>query len=85
MGVTKPLDKEINHYLGHLNMQQKRVVLSVVKTFAGEEESWWENKEFVKEMDKRFAEMETGKVKLYTLEEAETKARRLLKNGKSKK
>jgi len=31
MGVAKPLDKQITHYLGHLNTQQKEVVLSVVK------------------------------------------------------
>lgn len=35
MSAAKPLDK--TYYLGHLNAQQKRVVLSVVKTFAQEE------------------------------------------------
>ena len=42
MHTTTALDMAINSYLGHLNTQQKEVVLSVVKTFAGEEDSWWE-------------------------------------------
>ena len=37
MGTAKVLNKEINHYLDHLNTHQKEVVLSVVKTFAQEE------------------------------------------------
>ena len=41
MGAAKVLDKEINHYLEHLNTHQKEVVLSVVKTFAHEESEWW--------------------------------------------
>ena len=42
MGAAKVLDKEINHYLGHLNTHQKEVVLSVIKTFASEEDEWWD-------------------------------------------
>ena len=34
MAAAKPLDKEITHYPGHLSVQQKEVVLSVVKTLA---------------------------------------------------
>jgi predicted transcriptional regulator len=45
MDAQKSLDKEINNYLGHLNVHQKEVVLSVVKTFAGEEDDWWEGVE----------------------------------------
>jgi predicted transcriptional regulator len=42
MGAAKVLDKEINHFLEQLNMHQKEVVLSVIKTFAREENDWWE-------------------------------------------
>ena len=45
MGAAKVLDKEINHYLEHLNTHQKEVVLSVVKTFAKEEKDWWDTVE----------------------------------------
>ena len=85
MGAAKLLDREITHYLGHLNEQQKKVVLSVVKSFAGEEDSWWEDKAFVAEMDRRFEEMKNDSVKTFTLEEAEAKARQSYKTGKRKK
>jgi hypothetical protein len=58
MATAKPLDKEITQYLGHLSMQQNEVVLSVVKTFAGGENAWWDDKKYIAEMDRRFAEME---------------------------
>ena len=45
MDAAKVLNKEINHYLAHLNIHQKQVVLSVVKTFAQEENDWWDNVE----------------------------------------
>ena len=73
------LEKEITHYLGRLNMQQKKVVLSVIKSIAGEEDNWWEEKAFVAEMDKRYTEMKTDPVYLFTLEQAETKARQVYK------
>jgi hypothetical protein len=85
MGAVKPLDKQITHYLGHLNTQQKEVVLSVVKTIAGEEAAWWEDDQFIAEMDRRFDEMKNGKVKTYTLDEMEAKARLSYKNRKKKK
>jgi hypothetical protein len=85
MGAAKPLEKEINHYLGHLSIQQKEVVLSVVKTFAGEEEARWDDKKYTAEMNRRFAEMESGKVKGYTIEQMEAGARQAYKNRKSKK
>jgi hypothetical protein len=84
MGAIKLLDKEITRYLSQLTIQQKEVVLSVVKTFA-REEAWWDDKAYIAEMDRRFAEMESGKVKGYTLEEMEAGARQAYKNRKRKK
>ena len=85
MAVARAIDKEINQYLGHLNTRQKQAVLTVVKTFAGEEDyDHWKDKDFVSEMDKRFAEMESGKVKGLTLEQMEAGARRVYKNRKRK-
>lgn len=84
MAAIETLEKEITQYLRRLSVQQKEVVLSVVKTFAGEEE-YWTDKDYVAEMDKRFAELESGKVKGYTLEEMEAGARdayKMKKNGR---
>jgi hypothetical protein len=85
MGVVKPLDKEITHYLGHLSTEQKKVVLSVVKSFAREEEAWANDKAYIAEMDKRFKELESGKVMGIKLDELATRARQANKNRKQKK
>jgi predicted transcriptional regulator len=45
MAAAKLLNKEINHYLEHLNTHQREVALNVVKTFAQEETDWWDNVE----------------------------------------
>lgn len=85
MAESKPLEKEITQYLGHLSIQQKEVVLSVVKSFAGKEEPWWDDKKYVAEMNRRFVELENGKLKGYSLEEMEAGAREAYKNRKRKK
>lgn len=86
MAIPKPVDQQINYYLGHLSPHQKDVVLSVVKTFAGEEEyDRWKDKDFVAEMDRRSKELESGKVKGLTWQEVEEKVRSVYKNRKLKK
>jgi len=64
MGAAKLLDKEINQYLEHLNVQQKKVVLSVVMTFAQEESDWWDGVEdaAMESIDRALKEVEQGKV-----------------------
>lgn len=64
MGAAKPLDKEINQYLEHLNVQQKKVVLSVVKTFAQEETDWWDGVEDAakESIERGLKQAEQGKV-----------------------
>jgi hypothetical protein len=85
MGAVKPLDKEITHYLGQLSTEQKKVVLSVVKSFAREEEAWVDDKAYIAEMDRCFTELETGKVKGFTFDELAAKTRLAYKNRKQKK
>lgn len=43
MSTASNIDKKINEYLPHLNHQQKQTVLTVVKTFANDEDLWWED------------------------------------------
>jgi hypothetical protein len=81
---AKPLVNEITHYLGQLNEQQQKAVLGVVKTFA-KEQSWWDNKSYMEEMDRRFAELESRKVKGITLDELQVGARHAYKTSKAKK
>ncbi|MFY7839904.1 MAG: hypothetical protein ACOVP7_06485 [Lacibacter sp.] len=84
MPSAKPLDKEINQYLTQLNIEQKKAVLTVVKTFA-QEEDWWNDKTYMSEMNRRFQEMETGKVKTLSLDDLETSARKAFKKKTAKK
>ena len=80
MGAVKAIDKQINNYLGQLN-EQKKAVLTVVKTFADEKAAYdyWEDESFVAKLDKRTAEYESGKAKVYTLTELEAGARKAYK------
>jgi hypothetical protein len=84
---TVTIDKQINTYLGQLNPKEKQVVLGVVRTFVENrhDDDLLEDKNFVKEMDRRFNEMESGTVTLYTLDEAEALARQSYKARKRKK
>lgn len=84
MSVAETLDKEINEYLLLLNATQKQAVLSVVKTFAHEEKSWWNDKSYLTEMNKRFDDLENNKIKGVSIEDLETTARVAYKKKKSK-
>ena len=87
MSTAKVLDKQINNYLAQLNTKQKKAVLTVVKTFAEEQEqeySPWKDTGFIAEMDRRVAELESGKVKGYSWEVVKEKARQSLKPKKGK-
>ena len=78
------LDKEITYYLEHLSTAQKKVVLSVVKSFAKEEDAWADDKAYIAEMDRRYKELESGKVAGLKLDEMATNARRAFKSRKRK-
>lgn len=64
MNAATTLDNEITHYLSHLNVKQKKTVLTVVKTFAAEQKDWWDeiSEEQQVGIDKALAEMQTGKL-----------------------
>ena len=62
MSAAKPLEEEINKYLHLLNTRQKQTVLTVVKTFAAEQQDWWDELglEQQQAIDKSLAEMKAG-------------------------
>lgn len=87
MSAVTPLDKQISNYLTQLNSRQKKAVLTVVKTFAEEqdhESSRWKDAGFVAEMDRRMTELESGKVKGYSWDEVRQRARNSVKPKKRK-
>lgn len=86
MATAKTLDKEINHLLPLLTPRQKETVLTVVKTFAEEEDyDLWTDKEFLSGLDRRTFEYESGKIKPMTLDELETCVRKSYKAKSGKK
>ncbi len=64
MGAAKPLVQEITYYLGQLNAEQQKAVLTVVKTFVAEQGDWWDeiSQEQQKAIDKALQEMKVGKL-----------------------
>ena len=87
MSAASALDKQISNYLTQLNPRQKKAVLTVVKTFAEEQElesAPWQDPNFVAEMDRRVAELESGAVKGYTWEEVKQRAKSPAKPKKRK-
>lgn len=82
MGAAKSLDKVITHFWGLLSIEQKKVVLSMIKSFAREKETWIDDKAYIAEMYKRFSELETGKVKGHSLEALAKKTRQVYKTKK---
>jgi hypothetical protein len=76
MSAATVIDKQINNYLEQLNIKQKKAVLTVVKTFAEEQDDYdyWGDASFVAELDRRTAEYESNKAKVYTLDEMEATA-----------
>lgn len=64
MAVAQMIDQEISKYLPHLNVKQKQAVLSVVKTFAAEQQDWWDEigEQQKQAIEKSLAEMKDGKL-----------------------
>ena len=81
MGTSiSALDRKIRGYLPQLNTQQKKAVWGIMQSYleAKQENEPLKDKAYADEMTRRFKEMESGKVKLYTLDEAEAHARESL-------
>ncbi len=76
------IEKQINNYLPQLTVKQKKAVLTVVKTFAEDENSDDYNDDFKKELDSRYEEYLNGG-KLISETEANQRIKKII-NGKSK-
>lgn len=62
--LNNSLDKEIKEYLINLNPQQKKTVLTIIKTFAKEKDDWWDeiSKEQQKATIESLSQMKSQKV-----------------------
>jgi hypothetical protein len=71
------VEKQIGNYLSLLNTQQKKAVLTVVKTIAEAQQDYgniWDDKNFVKEMDSRTADYEKGNTRMLKFDEVKKAA-----------
>ena len=84
MLAANSIDKKIVTLLNTLNIQQKKAVLTVVKTFAQEKPSEWQEEDYMKEMNSRFSDYETGKVKGFTIQETISEAKKAYKTKQNK-
>jgi putative addiction module component (TIGR02574 family) len=79
------IDKQINKYVAQMNVKEKQAVLGIVRTIVEkQEDDPWEDKAFIAELDRRTAEYESGKAKVLTLDQLETRARKAYKAQRSK-
>ena len=79
------VEKQIDNYLSHLSVAEKKTVLNVVKTIAFAKQDYdniWKDEFFKKEIDKRTAEYENGTARLYKFEEMKNS---VIANHKKKK
>jgi len=79
MLTTSSIDKKITSLLNRLNLQQKKAVLTIVKTFAQEQSGTLTDEDYEKEMNARFSEYERGEVKGYTVQETINDAKKAYK------
>lgn len=81
MSAVATLDQQINNYLSVLNVRQKKVLLTVAKTFAEEQANEYSD-EFKTELDNRYEEYINGG-KLVSEEDANKRIGATIK-GKAK-
>lgn len=78
------IDRKINGYLSSLNLEQKKAVLTVVKTFAAtQQDDSGYSEEFKKELDDRYEEIMAGK-NMIDEEEVNKRIQKIIKGGKKK-
>lgn len=78
------IDRKINGYLSSLNLEQKKAVLTVVKTFAAskQDDSVY-SEEFKKELDQRYEDIMAGK-NMVSEEEVNKRIETIIKGRKKK-
>jgi len=80
MSAVKSLDNQIIHYLDYLSTEQKEVVLIWKRLLQGlMTPSWRDNDVYNSEMNKRFDDLEKGKLSSLSLDKVQAVARQSCK------
>jgi len=78
------IDRKINGYLSSFNLEQKKAVLTLFKTFAAsQQDDIGYSEEFKKELDDRYEEIIAGK-NMVSEEEVNKRIQKIIKGGKKK-
>lgn len=82
--MSQTLDKKLHAVIDKLSEKQKKAILNVAQAFVEEDKTYdhWQDENFVAEMDKRYNDYKLGKSEPVTLDEVETKARKIVKSKK---
>ena len=79
MLTANSIDKKITTLLTGLNIQQKKAVLTVEKTFAESKSAESQDDDYVIEMNNRFIEIENNQVKGFTIQQTISAAKKAYK------
>jgi hypothetical protein len=67
--TTTAIRTKLFDYIRAANDKKIKAIYTILENEISETENWWSDKNFIKELDQRFADWETGKDKGYSLSE----------------
>jgi hypothetical protein len=74
--------QELHEYINTADDKQLKAIYAIIKDEVNEPYEWWNDEDLVAELDKRAADLKSGKDKGFTIEESMVHLRaRLNKNG----
>jgi len=77
---TAELKQKLHDYIDNAEQKKLKAIYTMVESDIDDTYEKWNDEAFIKEMDKRINDLETGKVKGYTWEEVQQRTRKILKN-----
>ncbi len=73
---TTEFKQKLHDYIEMADEKKIKAIYAIVEDDIEETYNYWENKNFVAELDRRTKEYENGKAKVYSLDELESNARK---------
>lgn len=80
MSTASSLRDRLYDYIRVADDKKLNAIYSLLENEIVETKKWWKDKQFVAELDSRYAAMETGKDKGFTVEQLESSIAKLRKN-----
>ena len=82
---TVELRKKLHSYIDIAHEKKLIAIYTMVEDEIGESYNKWNDKDFVKEMNRRMSELETGKIKSHTWDEVKKRSMKKVKSVKARK